>query len=147
VVGGRCAVVRKKKKVVRWFVEWGFGERLVEKRVGEGGVVVHGASALKRRVKKQLKNGVSDKPVRVRLLTKRLVVAGRRRVERKARSSSLECWRRSWTLSAAGPCAPRGHVPPGHEAASGPPGKSFYFYFFFTGFLCECVCVRPCLVK
>ena len=35
-------------------------------RYVEGGVVVHGASALKRRVKKQLKNGVSDKPVRVR---------------------------------------------------------------------------------
>ena len=41
-------------------------------------------------------------------------------------------------LSAAGPCVPRGHVPPGHEAAHGTQGSSLFFSFFFLGF-CACV--------
>ena len=46
-------------------------------------------------------------------------------------------------LSAAGPCVPRRHVPPGHEAADGAQGSPIFFYFSF-GFLCVCVCVvRP----
>ena len=43
-------------------------------------------------------------------------------------------------LSAAGPCVPRRHVPPGHEAANGTQGSPLFFCFPF-GFLCVCVCV------
>jgi len=44
-------------------------------------------------------------------------------------------------LSAAGPCVPRGHVPPGHEAAHGTQGSPFIFFSFHLGF-----CVSVCLV-
>ena len=42
-------------------------------------------------------------------------------------------------LSAASPCVPRRHVPPGHEAAHGTQGSPLFFFFSF-GFLCVCVC-------
>ena len=45
-------------------------------------------------------------------------------------------------LSAAGPRVPRGHVPPGHEAAhetQGSPISHFLFLFIWV-FVCVCVC-------
>ena len=45
-------------------------------------------------------------------------------------------------FSAAGPCVPRRHVPPGHEAANGTQGSPIFFFFFIWVFVCVCV-VRP----
>ena len=41
-------------------------------------------------------------------------------------------------LSAAGPCVPRGHVPPGYEVPT-ELREVPLFYFFSFGFLCVCV--------
>ena len=48
-------------------------------------------------------------------------------------------------LLAAAPCVPRGFVQASGQHRDGMKGK--FFLFLFTGFLCECVCVRPCPVK
>jgi len=130
----------------------------------EGGVVVHGASALKRRVKRQPCWSWMRTSGRVRrhksvCVEKAVLVGGkrdrrfgracsgsergwwlirRRRAERKVRSTSS----RSWGLSAAAPCGPRKHVPPGHEVPTEPSGKSLSFLFLsFWVFICASLCV------
>ena len=43
-------------------------------------------------------------------------------------------------LLAAAPCVPRGLVQASGQHRDGTKGRSLYFHFFFTGFLCVSVC-------